>query len=951
MNRTRLVVLVTLALFLAACATTEGPSTTPTPGPAPAERVEDKLGLDPAITAGVLDNGLRYFVRQNNKPEQRAELRLVVHAGSVLEDEDQRGLAHFVEHMAFNGTENYEKQELVDYLEGIGMRFGPDLNAYTSFDETVYMLQVPTDDQELLMTGLDVLREWAGRVSFADEEIEKERGVILEEWRLGRGARARIRDKQFPVLLKGSRYAERLPIGDPEIIEKGSPDALRRFYRDWYRPDLMTVIAVGDVDVAMIEEKIRSLFGDLRNPDDARERTFFDIPSHDETLVSIETDPEASSSSIAIYAKHDAEGDPRSVKTYRKSIVRSLVGRMLNFRLYELSEQADPPFLYAFATRSSFTRTKEFAVQSVALREGELQRGLIAALTEVARAERHGFTSSELERVKKETLRSIERAYEERDKQESRSYASELVRHALVDEPAPGIEAELELYRRFLPTITLEEVNDVAKNLYGGESRVILYSSPEKEGLAVPEEQEILAMLDSVEMAEIEPYEDEALDASLLARQPEPGRVVETSERDDVGVTFWTLSNGVRVALKPTDFKNDQVLFAAFGPGGFSRADLEEPIPAVTAAMVVGAGGVGPFDQIALQKYMAGKVAAASAYISSYSEGLRGSASPADLELLFELIHARVTAPRRDEEAFASMQAWQREMIKNRLSSPSQVFSDEIEAALWDGHWIHTPWTEENIEAMDLERSMEVYRERFADVSDFTFIFVGNFDPDTLKPLVERYVASLPGGGRDDTWKDLGDRRSEGLVKVETRKGLEDKSSVRLLFHGDATWSRAERYAMRSLGEALRIRLREILREDMGGTYGVGAGGGISRIPEESFTFSVSFGCAPDKVEEMIAAVEAEIERVKLEGVPQEVVDKVREAQTRERELQLERNGFWLSALRFVLENEQDPADILTYSELFETLSSDMIRDAARRYLSGDNRLEAVLYPEEKPAS
>jgi zinc protease len=908
-------------------------------------KLDDRLPLDPQITVGRLDNGLTYLIRPNEKPENRADLWLAVNAGSMQEDDDQLGLAHFVEHMAFNGTTHFEKQELIDYLERIGMRFGPDINAYTSFDETVYMLRVPTDDEETMKQGFQILEDWAHGVAFDDEEVDKERGVVIEEWRLHQGAESRVRDKQFPVLFRDSRYADRLTIGDPEIIESASYDTVRRFYRDWYRPDLMAVIAVGDFDPKAVEALIKKHFAGLEGPDEQRPREIYPVPDHDETLFAITTDPELNLTSVGVYYK--LERLPEGTRgAYRKQIVEQLYHAMVNARLDELRQQAEPPFLYGYSTSAGFVRSKDVYVQIAGVEEGKMERGLGALLTEVERVDRHGFTETELERIKADLLRSYERAYEERDKRDSQSFTSEYLRHFLEDEPIPGIEVELELVREFLPGISLAELNHLAEEWISESNRVILASGPDKEGVSLPTEDQLAAVFKGVEESEVAAYVDEVREAPLLARIPEPGEIVKRTEIPEIGVTEWQLDNGVRVVLKPTDFKNDQVLLSSFSPGGHSLVADEDFVSASFADTLVGNGGLGEFSQIELDKALAGRLASAQAYINELEEGITGSSSPKDLETMFQLLYLNATAPRKDTETFEAFVTRVRAILQNRQAQPDAVFADEVTLAMFDGHPRRLPPTLEMIDKLDLELAFEVYRDRFADLDDLTAVIVGAFELDAIEPLVKTYLGSLPATDREETWSDVGAQQKEGLVKVEVKKGLEPKSSVKLSFAGPAEWSRENVYDIGSLSSALRIRLREVLREDMGATYGVSVGGSLTDRPQERFGFNISFGCAPENVMEMLATLFLELNIVREQGLAESYVEKVKEIQRRRRETNLKENSFWLGSLKFYYTNGWDPRLILEHEALLERTTEERLRETARKYLDLENYLRAVLYPE-----
>ena len=939
-NALRFPFLFCLILF-GACAAPQKAAPPPAPAPAPSPG----LPVDPNVALGTLQNGIRYIIRENQRPENRAELRLVVNAGSILEDEDQQGLAHFVEHMAFNGTRNFPKQDLVDYLESIGMRFGPDLNAYTSFDETVYMLQVPTDSAQVVTQAFRILEDWASGILFEAEEIDKERGVVIEEWRLGQGAGARLRDKQFPILLKGSRYAERLPIGKKAVLDTFRHEAAKRFYREWYRPDLMSVIAVGDFETEWIEGLIKTHFGRIPAVNQPRKRTLHPVPGHEETLFAIASDPEATRTNVSIYYKQPVR-EQDSAEAYRQNIVESLYNRMLNARLRELTKKPDAPFLFAYSNQGRFIRTSEFYLQGAVVREGGILRGLEAVLTEARRVRLHGFTQSEQDREKIEALRGMERAYAERDKVRSRRFASEYIRHFLTGEPIPGIAYEYGMYKEMVPGIQLAEVNRLAGEWITGHNRVVLIDGPEKQGVTMPTEAELTGVIARVNETEIEPYEDAASAQPLVETPPKPGEIVAEKQISELGVTEWTLSNGVRVVLKPTDFKNDEVLFSAFSPGGHGLVSDEDYLAAATASSVMQEGGLGTFDAIGLEKKLAGKVVRVSPWIEELREGVMGSASLKDLETMFQLVYLTFTAPRKDPDAFLAYVQRIRGSLENRSASPGAAFGDTIQVTMSQYHHRARVWSEALLDEMNLERSFEVYRDRFADASDFTFFFVGNIDMEGIRGLVKTYLGGLPATRRNETWRDVGIRPPRGVIEKTVHKGLEPKSSNRIVFTGPFEWSRKNRYNLGSAIDVLRIRLREVLREEMGGTYGVGVGLSTTRYPEQRYSIRISFGCAPDSVEQLTRAVFAQIDSLKQFGASETNIEKVQEADRRAREAALKENGFWRRTLSSSYWLGQDPVNVLKYDDLVNGLTSENIRDAARKHFDMENYARFVLYPE-----
>lgn len=902
------------------------------------------LPVDPGVTVGTLENGVTYYIRSNSRPEARAELRLVVNAGSVLEDETQRGLAHLLEHMAFNGTENFEKQELVDYLESIGMEFGPSVNAYTSFDETVYMLQVPTDDPEAFATSFQILEDWAHQLTLDPEEIDAERGVVMEEWRLGRGAAARIRDQQFPIMFRDSRYADRLPIGTVEVLQSFPHEELERFYRQWYRPDLMAVVAVGDFDPAEVEERIRTHFGRIPASDIPTNRPYFGVPDHEDTYYAIAGDPEASAATVGILTMQE----PREVETlvdYRRSLVEQLASRMLNGRLDERTQQADPPFVAAFTGRGSFVRTRS-AFQLLALvQEDGHERGFRALLEEAERAARHGFTPGELEREKLDLARALERQYAERENQESARYASEYVSHYLQGTPIPGIEFEYQAGQALMQTIGVEDVNAVARENLDPANRIVLADGVERPDLPLPTTEELGGILETVAATDLAPYEDTALDQPLVAEAPAPGSIVGERELPEVGVTEWRLSNGATVWVKPTDFKDDEVVLRASSYGGWSRSSLEDHTSATNAAAVVQMGGVGAFSRIELQKALAGKSVSLSPGIGESEEFLTGAGSPQDLETLLQLVWLHFTAPREDSTAFAAMQAQMRAFLANRDANPMAAFGDTITAVMTQHHPRARPPSMAMLEELELGTAVDFYRDRFADASDFHFTLVGALEPATLRPLVERWIASLPAVEREDDWVDLDMDPPTGRVEKVVRAGVEPQSQTRIAFTGPFEYTPENRLRIRALASVLETRLRERLREDLGGTYSVGVNGGYDDIPEERYTFQIQFGADPERAAELREVVFQEIARFKAEGATDLDVQKAVESERRGWETNLRVNQWWAAQLDFVAMDGSDPSFLLDEGR-FQWINAANLREDAGRWLDPANVVVVTLLPE-----
>ncbi|NOT10194.1 MAG: insulinase family protein [Gemmatimonadales bacterium] len=915
--------------------------TAPLRAQAPADSL---LPSDPAVTVGTLSNGIRYYVRANSRPAKRAELRLVINTGSVLEDEDQRGLAHFVEHMAFNGTTRFKKQALIDYIESIGMRFGADLNASTSFDETIYELQVPTDSLHIVRRGFDILEDWAHGVTFDTTEIRKERGVVLEEWRLGRGAGQRMFDKQIPVLFQGSRYAVRLPIGTPECIRSCPPAALTRFYRDWYRPDLMAVVAVGDFDPRVVEALIRERFGNIQQAGASRPRERVPVPVRAEAEVSIATDPEATNTTVSVYAQRPT-GARGTTGAWRADLVEAIASSILNERLYELTQKANPPFIGAGAGRTSLVRTMEAFSFGAAVSDSGVRRGLQAVLTELERAGRHGFTAGELDRTKAEYLRGLEQGYAERDKSESIGFASEYVEHFLTGQAISGIAQEFDRAKAVVPGITLADLNGVARGWLSG-APVILVNAPEKNRAVLPGPTELLGLFAAVKRAEIAPYAESVSSEALVTAALPPAPI--TAERRDtvLGTREWTLGNGVRVVLKPSDFKADELLFQATSPGGLSLAADSALGSAQLAAQAVALSGVGAFPAIELQKKLAGKAVGISPFVGASEHGLSGRASPKDVETLFQLAYLYFTAPRLDTAAVGAFLGNLRAAIANRSASPGTVFSDTLTVTLTQYHPWARPLNPAVVDSMKPRVAYDFYRARFANAAGFTFFLVGTFDPDSIRPLVERYLGNLPTLGAPDRVRDPGIRPPTGIVERTVRKGIEQKSQTAIVFTGPGRATRQERFALSAVGDILEIRLREELREELGGTYSANVSTSLSRVPKEEFTVFVGFGSAPERVDTLVRAVFAEIDSLVARGPRAADLAKYKETAIRSRETELRQNGWWLQLLTGARRENEDPATRFALEPELARLTPEVIQAAARTYLDKMRYVRVTLLPE-----
>jgi zinc protease len=906
-----------------------------------------KIPMDKAIRYGKLSNGMTYYIKVNKKPEKRMEIILATKVGAVLEDDDQNGLAHFTEHMAFNGTKHFPKNDLVNFLESTGVKFGADLNAFTSYDKTIYMLQLPTDKQDLVLKGVEVIRDWAGNLLFDPKEIEKERGVILEEWRLGKGAQDRISKVHDKVLYYNSRYVERDVIGDTNVILHAPRENFTRFYNDWYRPDLMAVIAVGDFNIDDMEKLIKEKFSTLKNPENERERTWYTLPYHKETLVSVASDKELTYPMITIYSKLPGRkgGD---YDDYRKNIIARLYTTMLNNRLQEISRKPDAPYLYAMSNEGIFLgKTRVFMVMAIP-KNGKFLEAEKTLMAELYRIKQHGFTKTELERAKKDKLRFFEQALAEKDKTESQAFAFEYMRNFTDDESIPGIEAEMELYKLWLPDIDVNTVNALSDVFIKPDNNVITVSAPEKKEIKVPSKDEVLNVFMNAGKKDYKAYVDEVSDKPLMSKKPAPGKITNERKIDDLGVTELTLSNGVKVWYKPTDFKNDEIRMYAVSPGGTSLYGPNDYLNAKWAASVIDMSGIGDMNLTKLQKLLSGKVVNLSPFIFELSEGFRGSASPGDFETLFQLIYLYFTEARVDIEALNSFKSQQKTLIENASNSPEGVFRDSVNYISSGYHYTARPLTVKDLDKLDEDKIFDIYYDRFADASDFTFIFVGNIDVPKLKEFAKVYLANLPATHRNETWKDVGRNYPKGKVQRDVYKGIEAKSYVRLIYSGKFDWNYKNRFDIKSMCDIMSIKLREVLREDKGGVYGVGVFPQVSKYPKSEYHVHIIFGCSPDRVDELIGAVKEQIKDMQDNLPTDSNMVKIKETDRREFEVNLKRNYYWVSHLYRDLLMNDTPGLFLKQPEMIESLKPGDIRDAARKYLDDKNFMKFVLYPENK---
>jgi len=942
------------------------------------------LPEDPLLLQGKLPNGLSYYIRRNARPENRAELRLAVKAGSVLEEEDQQGLAHFVEHMAFNGTARFPKNSLVNWLESIGMRFGPETNAYTSFDETVYQLEVPLDKPEILDTALDILVDWARAITFAPEEIEKERGVILEEWRLGREASSRVRDTQYPLLWKGSRYAERLPIGKPEVIRNAPPERLQRFYTDWYRPEWMAIVAVGDFHPAEVERRIREKFS-WESSSQPKSLPVFPVPDHGATLISIATDPELPYSSVGIYLKQDPRV-PETFAQYRNELVGELFFSILNTRFSDISRKQGSPFLFAGAGKAHPIRPKQLLYVSASAEEGGIKRALEGILAELRRIQLYGVSTQEVERAKADIQRQAEQRAKEQHTLSSASFVRSYVEAYLKGTPTMGPEYAFRVIRHLLKDIQPTEVAQWAKPFLEPANRVLLVSAPEKEAPHLPAEEELRALLAEAARATPASYQEEPAITSLIeaGTLKGEGKLERTGGNvaDRYGAIEWKLENGARVVLKPTEFKADEILFSAFSLGGTSLAEDEDFLSATFAPDIVEQSGLLNYSSTQIEKYLSGKLISLSPSIDEVALRFNGSASRKDLDTFFQLLYLYLTSPRYDEEAVQRYLDQVRTSLRKQENSPEERYAWMIQETLKGGHPRSLPLNSERLSRVDPKKAYAFYRAHVSRPDTFTFVFVGSVKPEELEPYLRRYLAAIPvlqapektaddrislkppsstrapkapekpaadrekdtGPAAQTPYRTVAERvgapidrgvrfRTEPIQKT-LKAGKEPKSLVTLYFTGSWDWSLKEMSYLNLLEDYLDIRLREVIREEKGGTYGVNVSITPRRAPVPEYSIEISFGTDPTRVGELLGILQEELARLKRTPPLETEVAKVREQRLRLVERGRKENGFY----RYFLTQE------LYYQEVDRVLGRTSKREGGNGQSSGHSPLPGTLF-------
>lgn len=904
------------------------------------------IPTDPNVRIGKLDNGLTYYIRHNELPEQRANFYIAQKVGSILEEDNQRGLAHFLEHMCFNGTKNFPGKGIINYLETIGVRFGENLNAYTSVDETVYNIDnVPVIRDGIVDSCLLILHDWANDLTLADKEIDNERGVIHEEWRTGQGAMMRMYEKAFPTIYGNSRYGHRLPIGTMEVIDNFPYQALRDYYEKWYRPDQQGIIVVGDIDVDKVEGKIKELFAPIPMPANAAKREYFPVNNNKEAIVTIEKDKEQTNNVIYLFHKHDAV--PNEAKGTMDYLVmdylKAMTGTMINARLEELRQSPEPPFVYAGAEDSNFflSKTKDAFLGLAVAKDGGIETALGSLVREIERMRQFGFTASEYARAKADYLRQLESAYNERTKMKNGEFVQEYVDHFLDNEPIPGIDNEYAIMNQIVPNIPVEAVNAILPTLVCDSNMVVSLFCPDKEGTAVPTEAAIRDVLAKVKAEKLTAYEDKVSNEPLMAEAPKGGKVVKT-EDGPFNSKILTLSNGVRVIVKTTDFKADEIRMKAFSPGGSSLFPDSEAININALNAVATIGGIGNFSKVNLEKVLAGKKASVSARIGSLTEGVNGYCSPKDFETLMQLTYLTFTAPRTDQDAFTSYVNRTKAALENAEANPMMALQDSLMLALYNGHPRAISMKAPMVDKIDYSKVMQMYADRFKDASDFTFLFVGNINLAEVTPLIETYLGGLPVTHRKETYADNKMDIRQGEYKNVFEKKLETPKATVLIFHsGTCEFTLKNQLMLTMLKQVLDMVYVETVREQEGGTYGVGVGTQMDKYPRPEMLLQIQFDTDPAKRAKMVEIIDRELTRIADEGPAADKLTKVKEFLLKKHAESTKENTYWMGALNNYFQVETDM--VSGYEATVNAITPADIQSFTKALLDQKNRIEVSM--------
>jgi len=907
------------------------------------------IPANPDVKTGILPNGLKYYIKYNKKPENKVELRLAVNAGAILEDENQQGLAHFMEHMNFNGLKHFPANEIVHYLQSIGVGFGNDLNAYTGFDETVYILPVPSDKQGKLDSAFMILADWSGAALLSPDEIDKERGVILEESRLGKGADDRMMKKWLPAMFNGSKYGERLPIGKDSIIEHFNHSALTQFYHDWYRPDLQAVIVVGDMPVAQAEKVIIEKFSDFKNPAKTRERPeLFDVKAYTQNKALVLSDNEADRTSISINGNSHLRKSVTTNGDYLDRMIQNLCFNMLSARFDELRTSADPPFVYAYAYMGGWARGYESFSLGAMCGSNQMEKAVEALVTESMRVKKFGFTEDELIRAKAAMLADYEKQYNERDKTESERLTYELLSNFLEKDAIPGIVWEYNFVRNNIDPITLKDFDAIRQKIDIDDKFFAFVTAKTQPGL--PSDDQLKTWIETALQKQVDPYHENKIASALLEKEPVAGKIIRTERNEKLGTTTYTLSNKAVVCIKPTDFKNDEVLLKGSRFGGFSLYKGADYQSAQWCNNAVEEMGYGKFSNSDLNKFLTGKIASVMPSVVEYTEYIDGNSSTKDIETMFQLLYLKCTSPRKDEAAFKSYISRSKQMLESIKQNPQYLFMDSAYNTYYQGNKrAHLIESTSDYDKINIDNAIMYYKQRLGNQSGMYYTIVGSFTEGQIVPLIEKYIGGMPSGEINTKYNDIGLFPKTGEQSFTLHKGSEPQAMLMHYITGKMPFNADDNFMLEQLNEVINNKIIDTIREKMSAIYGGGIGGSMHKYPREEFLIQSYFPCSPDNIEKVHIAFLNLIESSKITGGISELDwQKVREPAVAQNKVNLKKNEYWLNVLQNAFLNGTDPERILTKEQRLDAIKVDQLVETARKFYSGQNIYKAEWLPEIK---
>ena len=902
------------------------------------------LTNDPSVKTGLLKNGFRYYIKRNVEPAGRATIYLANKAGSILENEEERGIAHFIEHMNFNGTKHFPKNELISYLERSGVKFGADLNAYTGFDETVYQLPLPTDNADLWNNGLQIMRDWAADATLDKTEFDKERGVIQEERRMRKDAGSRIAEQYRPILYNHSRYADRMPIGKDNVVLKSDVSVARNFYKRWYRPDLQALIIVGDIDINAVEKQVIKLFSDLRSPAHAVPRKTYAIPLKKSTDFLRTSDPEFSQSYIQFYFKQ-LSYPVKTREDFRKQLVERLTNMLYANRLSAVYNNSKPAYMGASVEISPLIANLDALTFNVALNPEKIKSSFDAFWTEMERVKRFGFTADEIQSVKDRFNRSMELALSEKNKAKSASYAENYLQHFLKGDAYHTVEERDKLYHLYIDQITGKEIAQYLGAYLKSADQTILVLGPDKGKDQLPDQQLLNKWMRAIEITDIKPYQAEKAAGSLLTQIPVPGKIVKEEQINKLGIYHWQLDNGMNIYAKPTDFKNNEVLFSGFSNGGTSLYDDVDFYSAKNAAAFITSSGLGQFNAGQLDQILNKKAIQVQPYIADRSEGFAGASASGDLPTAFEMLYLYMTAAKLDTARFNRIITQSKSAFRNRTPDPERDFSDTISYVLSGYHPRRKPASIENYDQIDSAKVRAIFRERFSNPGDFTFVFTGNFNVDSLKIWTANYLGAVPPDGKAERAKDLHIRVPEGKIRKDLQAGKSDKATVQFVLSGKYDYETKSNLYLDLLKAALQFRLNTRLREVEGGVYSPQVYVTKAKEPVNFYAYTLSFECDPARMEQLITAAKEEIAELSKSGVTAEELQKFVAEESRANELELRSNQFWSAYIASAINNDEPLASLLENHANLQALDLKESIKYSAQFLNQKNEIIFTLRP------